>query len=295
MSEINNQNHINTSLRLTGASKTGSSGKIENIKAGKAPQIDISDKFETTRSQRIQKFFDKAQLQMADKASLFSMGAVGGIIATAVTWSVFPHQIAIAAAAGLGALAGMEAKQYGIDVKVGKALQKGINIALTPAVIAGRHMKKAFSHLFKLIKPGNEDEKKSELGNDKKSLSKNMQGNISNGKKVEESNSERQLKKAGNQQTASKLAGSLGTVAKAARSAPDIIYPSIKGATEAQKAMIMETLDQLPLSHVTATNSITINPDLASKVMLDTPEGTTVAGLCRDLLFDRPVDVDQFF
>lgn len=70
----------------------------------------------------------------------------------------------------------------------------------------------------------------------------------------------------------------------ALKAVPDFIYPSIAGATTADRAVIMETLDRLPMGSVTSVSSIGVLPGL---------ENANVSGVALPAFSQNQIYVDR--
>ncbi|MFP4498957.1 MAG: hypothetical protein ACLFQV_12170 [Vulcanimicrobiota bacterium] len=226
-------------------------------------QVGVKDRFITQpvpQQKRIQIALDKAKMVGAEISGYTSMIVLGSSLGTSLAVAISgPAIIPIAICGGVGVLAGAASYATGIDKKVGEALKKGIDIALTPVAYVGRKIKNAFSKAIDLIKP---DKNSSEgLKHTKESVSRHLStaGETRNSR---ENLDKTERKEISSNEIASKLAGSLGTVAKAGRGVPNILYPQVIDASAAQKEVVYQVLDSLPASTATSTDRIFMAPDL---------------------------------
>lgn len=239
------------------------------------------DRVATTRQERITVSMDEGLLNLSDAAALTSMAMMGATIGAAVAVSTMMGHIPTAIAVGAGALGGYVLNRTGLDIKIGRALKKGANVAMTPFAMLANGVKKGVKKIFSIFK------------NDK-SKEKAPAGNASikeNGNRWQD-NSQKAVVKgktnhggADGKITGEDAANASASLIKGTRSMPNILYPSIRGANAAEKAMIMETLDKLPLSDVASCGSVTVNPNLA--------QDYSASGMAKDLLFTRTIDLDK--
>jgi hypothetical protein len=85
-------------------------------------------------------------------------------------------------------------------------------------------------------------------------------------------------------------AGKAGSTALAAalgafRAAPNILYPSIVGATAAERAVILDALDRLPLRDVASVSRIAVHPTLEAS--------TGAAGVTQNLIWGHVIQVGR--
>lgn len=273
----------------TAKAKKTESSKIEKD----VIPVDTADTAETTRQERIKIFIDKAGMNVYEFVEMGTSAFIGNVVGSAVAFAVIGGILPVAISGGIGAGAGLLLHKYGWDKKIGKAIGTGMGYALTPFVLAGRAVKNGAGRLIDAVRPSKkENVAKAEKGesrtkgtiekDDMKAIRSESEIMAEKGAaKAVEGEKEKDIKK-GILSTAGK---GVGTVAKTLRAIPKFIYPSIQNATPVEEAMIMGTLDTLPLRTVTSTNTITINPTLADDM--------SAAGLARELLFDKPIDLDK--
>jgi len=252
------------------------------------------DTSETTRQERIKMFIDKAGMNTFEFVEMGTAAFIGEIVGSGIAFSAIGGILPVAIGGGIGAGLGLLCHHMGWDKTIGRAVQTGMGYALTPFVLAGRAVKNGVGRLIDALKPSKKKKKVGKagkvesgkavsVGKGGKKLADSSGGIIAGegAARAVEGEKEKDIKKG----ILSTIGKGFGTVAKTLRAIPKFVYPSIRNATAAEEAMVMETLDTLPLKTVTSTNTITINPNLAEEM--------SASGLAQDLIFDKPIQLDK--
>ncbi len=222
----------------------------ENTTATSVPEAsrDTYDMAETTREERLRVFFDRTVLSVCDHAGMGSMALTGALTGVALGFSTMAGNIPVAIAGGIGAGAGILLFKTGWDKSLGRAAAKTISTVLSPVAWTARKIRQGFKKIIRSEK------------------NQNPAGSVTS-------------------PTGEDLSEGLLNTGKVIRGGPKVIYPQISTTTAAEKAMIMETLDSLPLKDVTSADFVSIDPNLAKNYQ--------ASGMAKDLLFARTIDLDK--
>ncbi len=248
----------------TGVSK-GSSLKVKSEKETSGPEesVDLSSlytKEPSSREERISRSLAKTGITASQYTRDFSMAFVGTAIGSAVGSSLGYGGPIISGAVGsaVGAIGGMLWENYDLSGKIGS--------------------------LFKKIRhKDDKEEVKQEAGSKDGNNPAGEAGKIFSSELMTPSPEVSPSSGQEKGKVTDTIKGGTEGLAKTMRAFPSFVYPSICNATEAERAMIIKTLDSLPLSTVTTTPSITV-ADLSQM---------EAAGVCYRRIFANPIELDK--
>ena len=258
--------NLNAGGELSRLNKT-SQKKTHTDKKSSEPQetVDLTSLYAknepSTREERISKSLAKAGVRLSESTREFSMAFVGTAIGSAVGSSLGYGGPLVGGAVGsaVGAIGGMVWEGYDVGGKIGNLFKKkekkrDVEVSVNTSGVIGKG-------------PSSEDGKKlfsSEISTPSPEISP------SPGKKQ-------------SSPVLDTLKGSTEGLVKTMRAMPRFIYPCIYNATEAEKGLILSTLDSLPMSTVTSTPSITVSnlSDMGA------------AGVCYRRIFATPIELDK--
>ncbi|MCE1248839.1 MAG: hypothetical protein LWY06_19545 [Firmicutes bacterium] len=255
------------------------------------------DSVKLTRQDRIQIDMDKGMLNLTEYVEVGSALFTGQIVGAAVAMAAVGGTIPLAVGAVAGGLAGAIAHYTDLDRKIGPAFQKTMGLAMLPFYLAAKAVKKGVSLAIDAVKPSKT--KEADAGNSGKASASGEKKEAKGTGSISDPHSdggilaeETAVKEASGKEDekirksiVSTITSGLGTAAKALRSIPKFLYPSIKNATPQEAKVIMDTLDSLPMKDVVSTSTITVNPNLAKELH--------ASGLARPLMFDNPLELDR--
>jgi len=244
----------------------------------------------STREQRIKVALTNAANQGAGLLRTGTSAYVGQIIGVGLGFALVGGIAAPAIGGAIGAVAGLALDRLPIGEKVHKVIDPVVSKVAAKVkdgmAHVGRDVKQAFKRALDSIVPHRSAVSDSSSSADRKSITpadgkaaatgSTTAGPARTGKSVETGKGFSLLRS---------LRTGLGSVGKAFRTLPKVLYPSIRNATSAEKVKILETLDSLPLNTVTSTESITMSSTLANEM--------SASGLARDLFFIKPIDLDK--
>jgi hypothetical protein len=235
-----------------------------------------------TREDRIKIALSKATLHVGDWIRAGTAGFIGETVGLAVGTVIAGGALAtpiVAVIGAVGAVAGLLADHYHIPDKVGSKVHGVVSRATAPLRSAARHITNSFKSALGFAKKsgGSKGEEPAGVGGAFIS-DRALRGNLSNG---DGAPSEKAMKST----ILSKLVSGVTGGAKVLKAIPSFLYPSIRNATAAEKKLILDTLDGLPLKDVTSVGTITMSDSLATNL--------GASGMARNEIFRKAITFDR--